>query len=188
MDEKDFEKLKKDLRKLKGNREKVGEAVLRSRYGPAYRRLLEEIRHAAQTMAKDILFGGLEFREQDIGSEGFQAFIENSNQIIKEEAEAFRAYSRDIFRGYDICAAAGRLGRVALRIEYEAYGLHYWLRHCRTVDDRIWNDIIRMWWEPAEGVWAIRENGNSIRWRYLPPPTEELIREKLAELKKGGDS
>ena len=59
--EKIMENLAKNVRKLRGNREKVGTATLKTRYKVAYDALLAEIKVDAEGMARHILFGDLPF-------------------------------------------------------------------------------------------------------------------------------
>lgn len=167
-----MEKLEKNLRKLKANREKVERNVLKTRYKASYEALLKEIEAEATTLARYVLFGSLPIRAQDDGTEAFEAFIAQSNLIIQEEREAFRIYSRKISEDYDVDGAVAELERVARRIENEAY-VHYQAAHCRRIDDRIWNDLAKMWWNPELRLWE-HKNGQWVRFRCLPPPPEGI--------------
>lgn len=173
--EKIMENLAKNVRKLRGNREKVGRDVLRTRYKVAYDALLCEIKVDAGAVARHILFGNLPFLD-DTDSEPFRRFVSESNRIITEEAVVMKDYSHSIFTRYDIDGAALLLmEKLEPRIRLEAYGLTYWLAHCSEREGRYYNDLIDSWWRPEHGYWERRENG-WIQVSHLPPPTETLIR------------
>lgn len=170
-----MENLAKNVRKLRGNREKVGRVVLRTRYKVAYDALLGSIKADAEAMARHILFGDLPFSD-DIESDAFRRFLSESNRIIAEEAVVMKAYSASIFRSYDIDGAVLLLmEKLEPRIRYEAYGLTYWLAHCSEREGRYYNDLIDSWWRPEHGYWERRVNG-WIQVSHMPPPTETLIR------------
>lgn len=167
--------LAKNVRKLRGNREKVGTATLKTRYKVAYDALLCEIKVDAGAVARHILFGNLPFLD-DIDSEPFRRFVSESNRIITEEAVVMKDYSHSIFTRYDIDGAVLLLmEKLEPRIRLEAYGLTYWLAHCSEREGRYYNDLIDSWWRPEHGYWERRENG-WIQISHLPPPTETLIR------------
>lgn len=173
--EKIMENLAKNVRKLRGNREKVGTATLKTRYKVAYDALLAEIKVDAGAVARHILFGNLPFLD-DTDSEPFRRFVSESNRIITEEAVVMKAYSASIFRSYDIDGAMLLLmEKLEPRIRLEAYGLTYWLAHCSEREGRYYNDTIDSWWRPEHGYWERRVNG-WIQVSHLPPPTETLIR------------
>lgn len=173
--EKIMENLAKNVRKLRGNREKVGTATLKTRYKVAYDALLAEIKADAEAMARHILFGNLPFLD-DTDSEPFRRFVSESNRIITEEAVVMTDYSHSIFTRYDIDGAVLLLmEKLEPRIRLEAYGLTYWLAHCSERDGRYYNDLIDSWWRPEHGYWEHRKNG-WIQASHLPPPTETLIR------------
>jgi len=173
--EKIMENLAKNVRKLRGNREKVGTATLKTRYKVAYDALLAEIKVDAGAVARHILFGDLPFLD-DIDSEPFRRFVSESNRIITEEAVVMTDYSHSIFTRYDIDGAVLLLmEKLEPRIRLEAYGLTYWLAHCSEREGRYYNDLIDSWWRPEHGYWERRENG-WIQVSHMPPPTETLIR------------
>ena len=173
--EKIMENLAKNVRKLRGNREKVGRDVLRTRYKVAYDALLGEIKVDAEAMARHILFENLPILD-DIESNAFRRFLSESNRIITEEAVVMKDYSYSIFTRYDVDGAALLLmEKLEPRIRLEAYGLTYWLAHCSEREGRYYNDLIDSWWRPEHGYWERRVNG-WIQVSHLPPPTETLIR------------
>lgn len=167
--------LAKNVRKLRGNREKVGTATLKTRYKVAYDALLCEIKVDAGAVARHILFGNLPFLD-DTDSEPFRRFVSESNRIIAEEGVVMKDYSHSIFTRYDIDGAVLLLmEKLEPRIRLEAYGLTYWLAHCSEKEGRYYNDLIDSWWRPEHGYWERRVNG-WIQVSHLPPPTETLIR------------
>ena len=173
--EKIMENLAKNVRKLRGNREKVGTATLKTRYKVAYDALLAEIKADAEAMARHILFGNLPILD-DIESDAFRRFLSEATRIINEESVVMKDYSHSIFTRYDIDGAVLLLmEKLEPRIRLEAYGLTYWLAHCSEREGRYYNDLIDSWWRPDHGYWEHRENG-WIQASHLPPPTETLIR------------
>ena len=167
--------LAKNVRKLRGNREKVGTATLKTRYKVAYDALLCEIKVDAGAVARHILFGNLPFLD-DTDNDAFRRFLSESNRIIAEEGVVMKDYSYSIFTRYDVDGAALLLmEKLEPRIRLEAYGLTYWLAHCSEREGRYYNDLIDSWWRPEHGYWERRENG-WIQASHLPPPTETLIR------------
>lgn len=182
MNDKTYENLTKNLRKLQVNREKVGIIVLNAKYRTSYDSLKAEVARTAEEIAREILFGDLPIRRVDEGTEAFKLFISESKRILEEESRDMQEYTRFINR-YNAEEAVFRLNLSILkeRIKYEAFGLTYWLAHCyEGVNGAYYNDIVDM--RHAGGcIWV---NDHRSECRMLPPPTHDLGRKRVGLIPK----
>lgn len=177
--------LEKDIGTLKMNREKVGDALLRTKYRKPYGELLEKIRGELEDVLFGFVFGQFPAAAGDEKDERFIRFADHAKQIINEEREAgtLHRIRKAATRDYDIDAALMIANdRLATRIRYEAYA-PYWQAHCREYKGRVWNDLIRMWWVPEHGQWEVEEDGWA-KWYLGLAPTAEGIREQYEAEKK----
>lgn len=171
-----WEEYREKIAKLQNNREKVPLNDLKTKYRKAYTALINDIKDQSEYLLLDFIFGGMPFDMSE--KEEWKAFIDRAKACLKEAdvARAIRKISRAIFQDYDpdkaleIAAEA-----ICPKIRRQAYA-PYWVKHCRPGDDgEIWNDLIQMRWDPEDKIW---EAPDRLSWRFMLPPTMELIREE----------
>lgn len=142
------------LRKLKNNREKIGESVLKKRYANAYKRLLDEICEEVRELLYQFLFSGLCFSH--VTDTELRKFIADAQGIINQEHEQLQKMSSIVFKEYDIVKALVSIESLKNRIFNEAYR-NIFNVHCYKKDGKIGNDIINMIWSPEHQLWIAED-------------------------------
>lgn len=178
--------LKKDIEKLKKNREKVSLQELRTKFAKPYNALLEKIKAETNDLLYHLLIGSLPAAAEDADDEQFLFFVSECKRIIKEEAEkgTQQRISKAVFQKYDLEEALLiGFSEIGTRIEYEAYA-HYWVHRCRVYQGKYWNELIGMWWNPDHGQWERKSDG-MVMWQSGLPPTMELVSKKYESLRNG---
>lgn len=192
MAEFDYEKWKSDIEKLKKNRERVPEDILRTKYAKGYNRLLAEIREQTEAMTRHVLLSGFpilkgwddpEFPEDKKDVKDLIARITSIVNLAKISG-TFKKIEFAASGECDPEAAMKLAWAVHETISREAYW-SYWEKHCSLQENGtiIWNDLYGMRWM-YDDIW-IAINGRSFRQGW--PPPKALIDELKGGREKHGN-
>lgn len=122
----DIEELKTMVQKLKANREKVPEELLKTKYQKPYRELLESIKKAATEILHERALADIIIRMDD-----GDGIVEKIQAAIDEEQKPggiVKQISHAIFKHYD----AGEFEKLAEKMHIKVWNLWipYWQEHC----------------------------------------------------------
>lgn len=159
------------IEKLRKNREKIPQDILKTRYATAYRKLLADIQDMVQELIKRICIQSLPFHAKDI--EEKEQFLKAIQELIEADisGEILTKIGHAIFKEYNLTKALEIAELISNRICKDIYG-NYWLSNCHEHDGKIHNDLIDMDWDDENGLWVNSDVGSV---SLMLPPSKAMI-------------